>query len=673
MENRNTIHRDISWLSFNERVLQEAENNDVPVYERLKFLAIFSSNLDEFYRVRVSELRQFKKLQKDIRKKLEEKPKKVIKEIQRIVDELQERFGKVFKEEIIPDLEMQGIFLIEKEDFTPEQQQYANKVFKEQLLEHVEVHHIKEGDEYSFLEDKSLFLFLDAMGQDVLITIPSNKVSRFVLLPNAEDKFTVTFIDEIIKANLSEIDPIFENQEAYCVKITRDAELYFDEYEGELVKLIKENLSQRKAGIPTRMLYDQKMPKALIKRLRKKMQLNKTDLMPGGKFHNFSDFFAFPAPEDNLLLNYDEMPPLPHHILEHQESLIACVQKQDVLLSFPYQKFDYIPNLIEEAAKANEIHSVNITLYRVSKDSAVAKALLKCLENGKKVTVFIEAKARFDEANNILWGERLKEKGANVLYSMPKIKVHSKVFLLEGEDFNIGYIGTGNFNEKSAKLYTDFGLLTSNKEITSELKNIFKFLNKPVSIDEPKVLWVSPFTTRTAIYSKIDNEIQLAKAGQEASLFFKMNSLEDEAMINKLYEASNAGVSIKLIVRGICRLKPGITGLSENIEARSIVGRFLEHTRIYCFGNDGNEEVYIASADCMTRNLDKRIEVGVSVTEPQLKQILKTCLVLQWSDNTKARILDAEQLNKFYTNDMQLSNAQEDFYQYLKRGVFSEA
>jgi len=388
--------------------------------------------------------------------------------------------------------------------------------------------------------------------------------------------------------------------------------------------------------------------------------------MPGGRYHNFSDFFGFPMPEGKEHLAFADIKHLAHPELEDQENLIEYIKSNDALLNFPYQKYDYVPQIIEQAAVSNEIHTVNITLYRVSKKSAIAQGLLKCLENGKKVTVFIEAKARFDEANNIYWGDKLKEKGANVLYSMPNIKVHSKIFLLEGNDFEIGYVGTGNFNEKSAKLYTDFALLSSNSKITNDLKQVFSFLKDPTITPKVDTLLMSPFTTRNSIYAKIDREITHVKEGNKGLIRFKMNSLQDDGVIEKLYEASKAGVEVQLIVRGIFRLIPQVEGLSENIKAISIVDKFLEHGRIYHFNNNGNEEIYIASADCMTRNLDKRVEIATPIFDEGIKDVLKKCFYLQWNDNTKARTLDKLQQNSFQKNSLEPINAQDNFYEFLE-------
>lgn len=668
------IDRDLSWLSFNERVLQEAEDPSVPLFERLKFLAIFSSNLDEFYKVRVSKLRQFKKFQKDIRRKFFERPKKLIKDIQKEVNEHQERFGNVYFADILPRLEKERIFLIEEKEFTPEHHEFSKKFFKEHVTEHIKVYDLENDYDSIFLNNNGLFLFLKNE-KNHLIYIPSQELGRFVVLPSEEGNFYVTYLDEIVRDNLISINSDFKDVNSYCIKITRDAELYYDEYDGEIVELIKEHLDKREKGIPTRLLYDFSVPKENLKSLRKQLSLNKTDLMPGGRYHNFSDFFNFPFPAEKTHLFYEEKPPLIHSELEKANSLIEHIKNQEELLCFPYQKFDYLPKLLQEAAKSEAIHSINITLYRTSSDSSIAEALLECLNKGKKVFVFIEVKARFDEENNIKWGEVLKEHGATILYSMPDIKVHSKIFLLEGYGFNIAYIGTGNFNAQSAKVYADFGLLTSSSKITTDLKKVIFFLRNPKG-ELPKVenIWMSPFNTRSSIYEKIDREINFAKNKKPASLIFKMNSLEDEGVINKLYEASQAGVEVKLIVRGIFRLLPQVKDLSENIEAVSIVGRYLEHARIYYFSNNGNEELYIASADCMTRNLDRRVEVAAPIFDSNLKAILKKCIDLQWRDNTKARILDSDQTNQYQENDFEPINSQMDFYRFLisKEGIGSK-
>ena len=659
------VHRDLSWLSFNERVLQEAEATNVPLFERLKFLAIFSSNLDEFYRVRVSQLRQFKKFQNDSGLKLYEKPKALIKTIQKRVEAHQERFGAIYAKDIIPRLEQEQIYIVEGNGFNQSQKQFSQEYYKTEIKQHVRVYNLQE-DLNVFLENKGLFLFVH-QDEDYVINIPSNILPRFIVLPSESGILHVTYLDEIIKQNLGYIIPKLANAKSYAIKITRDAEMYFDEYDGELIELIKTHVELRDKGLATRLLYDKNMPKTHLKTLRKCLGLNKTDLMPGGKYHNFSDFFNFPFPKEKQHLFYPDATPMVRPELESETSLLEYLTHHDVLLAFPYQDFKYLPQVILEASKSKAIHSVNISLYRISKTSKIAKALLECLKQRKKVTVFIEAKARFDEENNMNWGEILEAHGAKVLYSMPNIKVHSKIFLLEGDMFSVGYVGTGNFNEKSATVYADFGLLTAKNNIVSDLKQVFMYLQAPDTfVPKVEAIWMSPFTTRTSIYTKIDREIAHAKAGRNASIMFKMNSLQDDAIIEKLYEASRAGVIVKLIVRGIFRLVPQQKGFSETINAVSVVGRYLEHARVYQFHNDGNEELYIASADCMTRNLDRRVEVAAPILDHDLKRIVKQCIELQWHDNTKARVLDKNQINAYQKNQLNPIDSQMDFYRFLK-------
>ncbi len=673
MQSNKFFHRDLSWLSFNERVLQEAEDTTNPLYERLKFLAIFSSNLDEFYRVRVSKLRQFRNLQKDVKEKLNERPKKIIKAIQSKVDDLQKRFGYVFENQIIKELKSESIYLFEKEDFTPEQKVFSSNYFKIHLKNEINVYYPEKDKDFSFIKDGSMFLCVDAKNL-LLIEIPTSTYERFVILPSSEEgSHFITYIEEIIKDNLGEIKSSLAKKKAFAVKITRDGELYYDEYEGDMLNLIKEGLKKRSEGLPTRLLYDFNIDSSTLKRLRKSLHLNKTDLMPGGKFHNFSDFFKFPVFKDKLQLLAKERTPLNHPTLNTDVSLVDQIYENDELLCFPYQKYDYVPQLIEEIAENKDVHSVSITLYRVSKDSAVAKGLLKCLDYGKKVTVFIEAKARFDEENNIIWGERLKRSGAKVLYSMPEIKVHSKILLIESKVKDIAYIGTGNFNEKSAKLYTDFALLTSNIEITADLKQVFSYLNSPDEKPSLKLLWMSPFLTRDAICSRIENEINLVKEGKEGALCFKMNSLEDEIIIKKLYEASSEGVKVDLIVRGICRLIPQVEGLSENINVISIVGKYLEHSRVYMFNNDGVKDIFIASADCMKRNLDHRIEVATPILDQRLKHTIIEYLELQWLDNVKARVIDENNSNTYKYGGSESIESQKAFYDYLRAKRMSKS
>jgi polyphosphate kinase len=676
MSDFKTINRDKSWLSFNHRVLQEAKDPSVPLFERIKFLAIYSSNLDEFFRVRVAFLRSFKELKKETRKKLSVKPKKELKGIRKIVQQQQNEFGQIFREEIIPELQKNGIFITNNENYSPTQKEFARKYFFEKIYSNLFHTTVSADIEVPFLENKDIHFVVQLADCDdfALVDIPSDELPRFVVLPSDDDRHHITFLDDIIRDNLSELLDR-EIAGAYAVKISRDAEMYIDdEYEGDLLEKIKAGLKERNVGLPTRFLYDNNMPEDFLKMLRKRFKLSKNDLIPGARYHNFNDFFGFPDPTNLEHLHNPELPPLPHPELEAASSQLDAIREKDYLLHFPYQKYDYVPQLIWEAAEDEAVKDIKMTLYRVASKSAVVQGLLKALENGKKVTTFIEAKARFDEASNLYWGERLQEAGANVFYSYPGIKVHTKLLFISreeaGEFKNYAYLGTGNFNEKTAKLYCDHALLTTDKKMTNDVSQVFDLLEKKIIITKTKRLFVSPFTTRSRFEALINNEIQNAEAGKEAYMILKMNSLEDTGMIHKLYEASQAGVQIKLIVRGICCLIPGVEGMSENISVISIVDRFLEHARVYIFANGGKELMYTASADWMTRNLDRRVEVVIPITAPDVYEELRAIINIQLNDNVKARIIDETQSNPYRTDDkVESIRAQVAIYNYLKEKV----
>lgn len=652
MEEYNYIKRDISWLSFNHRVLQEAKDKRVPLYERIKFLAIYSSNLDEFFRVRVAVLRSFKELKKKTRKALDVKPKKELKQIRNLVQKQQEEFGRIFRGEIVPELAENGIHLIDESQYNTAQKHFVKKYFFEKIYPLVAPIYI-EGEEAPFLKNKALYFLVQMVKSETLalVEIPSANLPRFVTLSNGDSGHTVTFIDDIIRFNL----PDLLNQEvlgAYTVKLSRDAEMYIeDEYSGDLLQKIKKGLDKRSVGLPTRFLFDSGMPKALSTRLRMLFGLAKNDMIPGARYHNFNDFFNFPDPTNNPALHNEPMPPLAHPELEAAESLIEQIAAKDYLLHFPYQKYDYVPQLIQEASDDPAVKMIKITLYRVASRSAVVDALLNALKNGKKVIAFIEAKARFDEASNLYWGEQLELAKAKVFYSYPGIKVHTKLLLIgreeEGKTKYYSYLGTGNFNEKTAKLYCDHALLTANQKIGRDANQVFDLLARKIIIPKSNLLFISPFTLRDSFEALIDQEIANAKAGKEAYMVLKMNSLEDSQMIDKLYDASRAGVKIKMIIRGICCLIPGVKGMSENIEIISIVDRFLEHARVYIFANDGKEIMYTASADWMNRNLDRRIEVAMPILDESLFKELRAIINLQLNDNLKARVINVTQSNPY--------------------------
>ena len=671
------VKRDITWLSFNHRVLQEAKDKSVPLYERIKFLAIYSSNLDEFYRVRVASLRSFKDLKKKDRRKLEleVKPKKELKQIRKIVEEQQEAFGQIFREEVLPELESHHIFLVKDVDFTEAQQAFARKFFFEKIYPNVHPVFLGLEDEAPFLKNRGLYFFIEMEEpeQVAVVEIPSDELPRFVALPSDTSGHYLTFLDDILRYNLDELlgKPFLG---AYAVKLSRDAELYIDdEYSGDLLDKLKNSLAKRNIGLPTRFLYDASMPDSLLKRLRELFGLSRDDLIPGARYHNFNDFFGFPNPTGDARLHDPPMPPLPHPELEGLEKILPFLNRKDAMLHFPYQKYDYVPQLIDEAANDPLVKSIKITLYRVASKSAIVDSLLKARENGKQVTAFIEAKARFDEESNIYWGGQLEKAGALVFYSYPGIKVHTKLLLIQREETeglsNYAYLGTGNFNEKTAKLYCDHALLTGDKRLTDEVAQIFMLLEKKVLIPKCRHLFVSPFTTRDRFVGLVEQEMEHARNGKEAYLILKMNSLEDPGMIEKLYEASNAGVKIQLIIRGICCLAPGVEGRSENIEAISILDHFLEHARVYIFGNGGQEVMYTASADWMSRNLDRRVEAVMPILDEQIYKELRHLITLQLSDNTKARRIDAEQSNAYKREGEQPVRAQWDIYQFLREKV----
>jgi len=673
----NLIHRDLNWLSFNARVLQEAqdkENN--PLFERMKFLAIYSSNLDEYFRVRVSQLRQMKRVEKSIRKKLALKPNKTVKQILALVKEQQEAFGKIYNEEILPELAENNIVLVPSEKFTNIQAQLANIWFVAHIKNELETKLIDPSkDKEIFLENQSLYLCVTFSDSKKLgfVKIPTDSNNRFVDLGKVSDTYHITFLDDIIRY---EIDNIFNSSTVdgvYEIKLSRDAELYIDdELGGILAERIYKSLEQRQEGQPTRLLYDAAMPKPVAKRLRKLLNLGKIDMMPGGRYHNFNDFFKFPDLTNNPELHYTSKPFIKHRTLDKATDFFKAIAEKDQLVHFPFMSFNYVERFVEQAAEDAAVTQIKISLYRVADESVLTTALLKAIDNGKKVTIFIEAKARFDEENNITWGRKFEERGARVIYSYPRIKVHSKILMIirqeQDKAVRYAYIGTGNFNGETSKIYCDHGIFTAHKKITKELGRVFRVLEGELIIPRNKHLLISPFTTRRIFEKLIHNEIEAAQAGEKAQITAKMNSLEDPDMIQLLYKASQAGVKIRLIVRGFTCLIPGVEGLSENIYMTSIVDRYLEHGRIYLFHNGGDEQMYIGSADWMTRNLDRRIEVLTPIYDSDLFAELKDILVLQLADNVKARIQDAEETNAYVkqkTGDKRI-RSQYEIYDYLK-------
>ena len=675
-------HRDLSWLRFNHRVLQEAADQRNPLYERIKFLSIFSSNLDEFFRVRVSDIRQIKQLDKPLRKKLITKPNKVLREIKKQVDTQQEEFGKIFNKKIISELASEGIHLIGYEYFSEEQKGIANEYFHQSLKPIIEIScNPCKGDQKVFVKNETLYLAAE-IGKDefAMVEIPQSE-PRFFIFPNTSEEpsnanrpsFFITFIDDILKFNLEKEFSSNNKVRFHSLKISRDAELYIeDEFSGNLMEKIKAALPNRDTGQATRILIDPEMTSALQHMLKDALDVSHIDVVFGGRYHNFRDFMEFPNPTEKQLTN-KKLPPLPHPVLNDCKSVFEEIEKKDQLLHFPYQSFDPVIKLMEEAANDPTTTHIKLTIYRSANESPLNDAIALAAKNGKNVTVFMEVKARFDEENNLKWGEIFRENGAEVIYSYPDIKVHSKILYIEreieGKSRGYAYIGTGNFNENTAKLYTDFGLMTVDKKIASDVKKVFMVLEKKMMIPKAKRLLVAPFSARQRFTELVEREIELAHEGKTGLIVLKMNSLEDQKMIKELYKASNAGVEVRLLIRGICCLIPGVKDQSENIYITSVVDRFLEHGRIYIFGNDGDEQVFIGSADWMTRNLTHRIEVVAPVLDPNLKKIVRDVIDIELEDNVKARIVDAGQRNEYVRNSEKEVQSQVEIYGYFERMV----
>ena len=673
------IDRDLSWLSFNYRVLMEAADPNVPLYERIKFLGIYSSNLDEFYRVRIAAMRSVVDIdKKKINERFEREPREILQEIFSEVDRQQEEFGRIKKQEIIPELKKNGIILYRDEPVKEEHREFITHYFKSKILSYLQPVIISgKHAEPPFLENRKLYLITDMKRHDQnsnvygKVKIPTDNLDRFVELPKIGHNFYFIAIDDIIRENMEFIFSGYEIINSYSIKLNRDADLNIeDEYSGDLTKKIKKQIRKRNLGIPSRFLYDSRMPIEMLDFLAETYELQKDDLVAGGIYHNMHDLLELKNPLSPKL-EYKPQPPVGRSQLDTYSSIFDAVEKQDILLHFPYQSYDYVLRFFNEAALDPDVNHIYATFYRIAEESFISNALISAAKNGKKVTVFIEIKARFDEANNLKWAERMKEAGVKIIYSIPGLKVHAKVAMVvrktkEGKK-SFGFYGTGNFNEKTATIYADQGLLTANKEMNDELSSLFSYLSGKEEEYSFRNLLISQFNLKSVFHQLIDREIEHARSGREAYMFIKLNNLENEMMIDKLYEAGRAGVKIDLVVRAICCLKPGQKGLSENIQVRRIVDRYLEHSRLYYFKNDGNEEFYSGSSDWMTRNLHYRIEVVFPIKEPDLCDELKKYMEIQLADNEKACFLDSSLNNNRIQNDKKKIRAQVDFYEYLRK------
>ena len=673
------IDRDLSWLAFNDRVMQEAEDARNPLLERMKFLAIYSSNLDEFYRVRVAALHGLARLGKVTRKALEVPPEKRIARINAMALGQQQRFGRLWRGTLLPALERKGILLRDERHLTPQQRAFVDAYCARMVLPKLFTAAVREGNA-PFLEDRKLYFVCRvapkarAHGKDrlLLVNIPSDVLGRFIALPSRPKRAELMLIDDAVRTCLPQLFEGHRVIECHAVKLSRDAELYLDEeFAGSVKEKVRKSLRKRLTGVPSRLLYDGRMPKQTLRALRSLLNLGKDDLVQGGRYHHFSDLFSMPV-KGRPELRDAPWPPLPHPALRKGNAFTA-VDKGDVLLHFPYHDFNLVPDWLLRAAKDPAVTRIRITLYRVATESSVCEALLEALRRGKQVEAFVEVQARFDEGHNLKWGERLEQAGATVHYGYEGIKVHCKLLVIDrvvkGRTKRYAYLGTGNFNERTARIYADSALITSNTAITDEAAQVFAYLADRRKLPRLRHLLVAPFSLRDGLEAMIDMEIANAELGKPAGITLKLNSLEDRALISKLYDASRAGVPVRLIIRGICCLAPGVPGLSDRIEAISIVDRYLEHTRAYVFANGGAPRVYLASADWMGRNLDRRVEVAFPLLDPKLKDEMLRLLELQWSDTTKARVIDPKHRNAYRRPGHRKArvHAQRDTYALLRK------
>ncbi|MCB0809151.1 MAG: polyphosphate kinase 1 [Flavobacteriales bacterium] len=648
--------RDLSWLSFNERVLQEALDPRVPLLERIKFLGIYSNNLDEFYRVRVASLRSLAKLGKRDRGALAIAPDKLVRQINAKALEQQQRFGALYRNELLPALAKKGIRIRGVADVNAKQLKAVQRYYTEQVQPLLHTAAVRPGNA-PFIEDRKLYLVcrIRPRGRKrarlVLLNVPSDTLGRFMRLPSAKGKDDLIFLDDVIRLNLKQLFSGHKILDCHAVKLSRDAELYLDEeFTGTMVDKVRKSLRKRQTGVPARFLYDNAMPATTVRALRDLLGLKKEDLVAGGHYHNFSDLLALPV-KGHKDLRDPVWPPVEHPRLKQAADLFRVIAERPLLLHFPYHDFGHIVRWLDQAAGDDRVEHIAITLYRVASGSRVCEALLKALANGVRVTVFVEVQARFDERSNLEWGERLEAAGAKVLYSYEGLKVHAKLLLVErregGRMRRYAYLGTGNFHEGTARLYVDAALLTARPAITREVQEVFRHLADRAHRPALKHLLMAPTGLRSGVEALIDREIEHALKGRPAGIMLKLNSLEDKALVRKLYDASTAGVPVRLIIRGICCIVPGVKGMSERVQGISIVDRYLEHTRAYVFTNGGRTAAYLASADWMERNMDRRVEVAFPLLDPVVKQELLDFLELQWRDNVKARILDADLTNPY--------------------------
>ena len=687
------IDREKSWLAFNARVLQEAADENVPLLDRLRFLGIFSNNLDEFFRVRYAAIRRMTLEKIDTKPMLGDiSAEQLLKDITEIVIEHQSESLRILND-IEKKLEKQGIYIINEKQINKDQETFIKEFFIQKVSPELVTIMLNDLVEFPLIKDTSGYLAVklvmnknksglisqllnDKEIRYAIVEIPKT-INRFVVLPSNSDKQYIILLDDVIRYSLDHIFNIFdyESIDAHMIKITRDAQLEFDsDLSKSLIEKISYSVKERRVGEPVRFVYDQAIEKDTLEFFLNRMKIDSSDsIIPGGRYHNRRDYMDFPNLGRYDLL-YKQNVPLPIQGLSLDGSMLQSIKDKDYLLHAPYQSFSYVIRFLREAALDPKVQSIKITLYRLSKNSQIVSSLINAAKNGKKVTVQIELQARFDEASNISYAEQMQEEGINLIFGVKGLKVHSKICLVERlEDDEIrryGFVSTGNFSESSAKIYTDVTLFTSDSKILKDMSKVFEFFEVNYRVHRYKHLIVSPHYTRSRFVKLIDREIKNASEGKPAYINLKMNSLSDYKMIDKLYEASNAGVKIKLIIRGICCLVPGLKNYSENIEAISIVDNYLEHSRVFIFGNNDNPEVFISSADFMTRNIDARVEVTCPIYDEEIKQDLIDTFEIGWKANVKAR-LHSDKFENLYRKrgEDKVFRAQQEMYKHYQNNL----
>ncbi|EMJ3467769.1 MULTISPECIES: polyphosphate kinase 1 [Vibrio harveyi group] len=673
------IEKELSWLSFNERVLQEAADKTVPLIERIRFLGIFSNNLDEFYKVRFADVKRRILISQE--RGGSDNSKHLLTKMQTKALRLNEQFDELYGD-LIREMARRRIFLVNENQLDDTQKRWITKYFRKEVMPHITPLLIKDDiDVLQFLKDEYAYITVDLRKDDhsqyALLEIPTDHLPRFVMVPEQKGKRrkTIILLDNIIRYCLDELFKGFfdyDELNGYAMKMTRDAEYDLRlEIEYSLLEQMSEGVNQRLTAMPVRFVYEREMPQEMLDFLCSKLQISNYDsLIPGGRYHNFKDFIGFPNVGREYLEN-KPMPPMKCADFEGYANSFDAIKAKDILLYYPYHTFDHISELVRQASFDPKVLAIKINIYRVAKDSRLMNSLIDAVHNGKSVTVVVELQARFDEEANIEWSKVLTDAGVHVIFGAPGLKIHSKLLLIsrreEGEIVRYAHIGTGNFHEKTARIYTDFALLTADQEITNEVRNVFGYIENPYRPVRFNHLIVSPRNSRKQLYRLIDSEIANAKAGKKAALTIKVNNLVDKGIVNKLYGASNAGVKINMIIRGMCSLVPGIEGVSENIRIISIVDRFLEHPRVVITHNDGDPQVYISSADWMTRNIDHRIEVAAPVRDPRLKQRIIDITNIHFTDTVKARLIDKEMSNSYVPRgNRKKVRSQVAIYDYLK-------